>query len=588
MKISSCILNLALFRTGLSFAPNLGLRKVLASSRPSSADHYPDAFFHKTKQVQQQASSSESWGIDDDWEELSANNPKNCFDLSSILNVDPTVEAARRMSQEWKGQENDLPAAVDHGRGEQLENEIIDSIYSPVTSQDAPALYDTKESFDNYAKSVHFLDDMGREISLLVRCNEEPENLLVSLGRKLPVLPDEERYDKKQLVLQKRDGGLELSDFFVSAIQTMFHMHASSSDTNERTDRVLTTSGIASWMSKSLGENVGSYDRRVSIVLGKYSTHGSGVLTMSQFEQLYRDAANKSVQNEAMSSQVHSSVGRKQEHRPTFADIWRDIENHDLQPPVVEERKLLQKNIDEKYGTRKEMMSSTVGLVDECEILEWQENEHSTPRTNRDGQRNGASSFTRRSSHKLVQLASDGETPGRLRDGDFVFIDEESCIGCKQCVKVAPASFQMLENGRARTFEQSNMSEVDTAVSICPVGCMHKVSFDELKEMETARDEIDSQSNRRDKGTVYNQHIPLNVARIDSDANRRSSWYHSLKHKCFTSKSCPQRGCYDCPMYDTPGSNPYFKQRHRHAEHVRAMDIVRSGEADSFRKTADL
>jgi hypothetical protein len=29
-------------------------------------------------------------------------------------------------------------------------------------------------------------------------------------------------------------------------------------------------------------------------------------------------------------------------------------------------------------------------------------------------------------------MASDGKTPMRIRDGQFVFIDEESCIGCTQ------------------------------------------------------------------------------------------------------------------------------------------------------------
>ena len=35
-------------------------------------------------------------------------------------------------------------------------------------------------------------------------------------------------------------------------------------------------------------------------------------------------------------------------------------------------------------------------------------------------------------SHELVEMASDGRTPKRIRDGQFVFIDEETCIGCVQ------------------------------------------------------------------------------------------------------------------------------------------------------------
>ena len=87
----------------------------------------------------------------------------------------------------------------------------------------------------------------------------------------------------------------------------------------------------------------------------------------------------------------------------------------------------------------------------------------------------------------------------------------------------------MLENGRARCFEQSNMAEVVTAVSACPVTCIHPISFDELKELENARDCQDDTSS-----TSYKTKIPLHIARRESDSNRKSSWYHSLKHKCYS------------------------------------------------------
>ena len=145
----------------------------------------------------------------------------------------------------------------------------------------------------------------------------------------------------------------------------------------------------------------------------------------------------------------------------------------------------------------------------------------------------------------------------------------------------------MLPTGRARTFIQSNNPEVDVAVSVCPVNCMHKVGFDELKEMEKARDDGDGRHDHRHMGRGQ-VHTPLSVAGIDSDANHKSSWYHYLKHKCYTSKSCPQRGCYDCPMYSEKGGNPYFKMKHKNAEHVRAQDLIVSGEADSYRSFCDL
>mmetsp|Transcript_21409 Transcript_21409/g.31681 ORF Transcript_21409/g.31681 Transcript_21409/m.31681 type:complete len:559 (-) Transcript_21409:262-1938(-) len=513
-----------------------------------------------------------SWDSGDDWDTLSSSSPQNAMDGSSIYNIDPVSEAARTMNYESQTSSDYSPSAED-----ELITDAVDTIYSHIQDADAPILYDTNEDFDQFTKTVDFFDEMGREISLLVRCNESPDNLLVSLGRKIPELTENEKYDELQLLDQSGENP-KPTPFFQSAIQAMFHIHASLSS-KDSDELVLIPSGIASWMSKSIGDKVGQHDKRINVVLAKYSSHGSGVLSMSQFEQLYMDAATLSAQTEAKRKRV-ARPGRKVVEGPTMKSVWRDLENHGFQPPNVEEWKMLQKEIEEEYGVNTESSGATNNnMMDECEILEWADGEHSTPRASSTSRMKGASTSTKKSSHELVPLATDGKTPSRLRDGDFVFIDEESCIGCTQCANVAPSSFKMLDNGRARTFEQSNMSDVDTAVSVCPVACMHKVAFHELEEMETARDVLGQE--------LKTAHIPLNVARIDSDANRRSSWYHTLKHKCFTSKSCPQRGCFDCPMYDVPGANPYSQELHAKAEHLRASDLIRSGEADEFRKTAD-
>ena len=170
---------------------------------------------------------------------------------------------------------------------------------------------------------------------------------------------------------------------------------------------------------------------------------------------------------------------------------------------------------------------------------------------------------------------------------EIVFIDEESCIGCYQCANVSPSSFKIEDSGRARTFHQSNSLDVAIAVSACPVSCMHNVAFRELKEMETARDVGDGHTHHRHLGNPKG-HTPVHIARRGSDMNHKSSWYHYLKQKCFLSKACPQKGCYDCPNYANPGDNPNFKKMHAAAESVRAKDIVDSGEADEWRNTADL
>jgi hypothetical protein len=145
----------------------------------------------------------------------------------------------------------------------------------------------------------------------------------------------------------------------------------------------------------------------------------------------------------------------------------------------------------------------------------------------------------------------------------------------------------MLENGRARTFHQRPGPDVNQGVAACPVNCMHRVSFDELKELETARDKGDGRDDHRHMGHRRG-HTPLYVAGIDSDNNHRSSWYHYMKNKCCSSGQCPQRGCFDCPAYSVPGGNPYFQKKAKATQHVRAKFFLETGAVDLLRKTADL
>lgn len=173
------------------------------------------------------------------------------------------------------------------------------------------------------------------------------------------------------------------------------------------------------------------------------------------------------------------------------------------------------------------------------------------------------------------------------RSTNLVFIDEDSCIGCRLCVNIAPDSFLMMESGRARTFVQRLGVDVNDAVNSCPVSCMHRVSFQELSRCETARDDVDGSGNDYSP-PHHGGHIPLHVARRDSDRNRRTSLYHTLRAKCVTQSTCPQRGCYDCPSYPNPGENPHFIAKHKQAEHIRAQHFIKNGEAEIFRKAVDL
>jgi len=275
--------------------------------------------------------------------------------------------------------------------------------------------------------------------------------------------------------------------------------------------------------------------------------------------------------------------------------------------PIEEERliRLKEVSVQDSMSTmgdnRKEAEQA---FVDECEILDWDF---------RASEQNNQN-YRHESSHKLVELTDDKRTPLWIRDGDFgmyivyvvlfnilitvqnmiltlniirclylVFIDEESCIGCRQCVNIAPSSFLMMESNRARTFAQRVGTDVEQAVDACPVSCMHRVSFDELKNCETARDTDASSHFEKRVG-----HIPVHVAGIDSDRNRRTSLYHTMKARCAMSSSCPQKGCFDCPSFRNKGENPYFIAKHKEAVHTRAQHFIKNGDANIFRKAVDL
>uniref|UniRef100_A0A7C9DXL0 J domain-containing protein n=1 Tax=Opuntia streptacantha TaxID=393608 RepID=A0A7C9DXL0_OPUST len=69
---------------------------------------------------------------------------------------------------------------------------------------------------------------------------------------------------------------------------------------------------------------------------------------------------------------------------------------------------------------------------------------------------------------------------------DHVFVDEFSCIGCKNCANVAPDVFKIEEDfGRARVYKQRGMCDlVQQAIESCPVDCIHWTSAAQLSLLE--------------------------------------------------------------------------------------------------------
>ncbi|WP_069792081.1 ferredoxin [Cyanobacterium sp. IPPAS B-1200] len=71
-----------------------------------------------------------------------------------------------------------------------------------------------------------------------------------------------------------------------------------------------------------------------------------------------------------------------------------------------------------------------------------------------------------------------------------VYVDEVTCIGCKNCVHVAPNTFYIEDNfGRSRVYNQNGDEEdiVQEAMDTCPVDCIHWLDYTEVREKEAER-----------------------------------------------------------------------------------------------------
>ncbi len=71
-----------------------------------------------------------------------------------------------------------------------------------------------------------------------------------------------------------------------------------------------------------------------------------------------------------------------------------------------------------------------------------------------------------------------------------VYVDEITCIGCKNCAHVARNTFYIEPlHGRARVVRQDGDQEdlIQEAIDTCPVNCIHWVDYTELKKLEEER-----------------------------------------------------------------------------------------------------
>lgn len=386
---------------------------------------------HDAVSVSCHQTKNSNWNVGDDWSELSSS--ASTIESSSIFNVDAAAKAALDLEQ-WMNEDNDgeknqeeiFDFGDDNERfpvpsvDDDLMQNAIDTIQSYSLDPNGPALYDTFDSINVGTKTVNFVDEIGKEIALLVRCNERPDELLVDAGKALPSLSDEEKYNVFQLVNKKQSPLSETTDnsmssheyepsaFLIDSVNAIFRCHAKARKIDEDTSlKVLDYVGIASWLSKSLDESVGQHDKRTAVIMSKYATYGTGFLTAEQFMEVYVDAVMRGLDNTKKheEKQALNLLKKMKMKAADVMSVWRDFKNHDILPPIVTIREELQAKIDAQFGTYDQF--SNMEVMDECEILEWKNDEDLT-RSRRS-----------KSSHELVELASDRKTPKRIKDGEF-------------------------------------------------------------------------------------------------------------------------------------------------------------------------
>jgi hypothetical protein len=343
-------------------------------------------------------SSTSEWSVTDDWDDLSQENPRNsALTSNEIFHQDLAWKAAVQLEQQQSAKRPSISA----------EDQALQTTISQIMSDELEANDPIKDHID------YFEEELGREISLLVRCNESPEEMLTREGRMMPsALSLKEKNDPTQLVLwienADNHGSMvdetrgiismswKMTPFFQKAVQDIFYQHAS--------EQVMDCTAVASWMRQSLqDEQIGPHDGRVRSTISLHGTYGKGYLTLDNFYQLYLTAVvGTSPFLDADASYPYQTLERRQ---PSIQAVWRDIRNHGILSPneVDFQQKFMEfrKTLDIHVNPDSEMM------MDECEITD--EVIQVSQTTDKEG----------KSSYELVELAQDRQSPIWMNDGNF-------------------------------------------------------------------------------------------------------------------------------------------------------------------------
>ena len=454
------------------------------SKRAATEDPIDDIFYASTPSAT--SDQAKQWGIGDDWSALSADTVPNTYSSD----YDIMSEAAQIMqdqeeqfSHQWEtasdGDDNisstnqENTKVIKHPSDDFVEN-AVDMIAGNMDYNEPGGvqLYDTVASTNSQSKRDLKRKIEEDELSFMIRCNQTPEQLLIEKGRALPELTDEMKYSVEYLLekvsMADLDQSLKLrpkmTKFFRRGVKKMFDTHAVKEVSTGT--KILDREALSKWMSTCIASplqtsskyKVGAHDNSISVLLSRYSkTHGSGRLTYDEFNDLYLEVAWSGYvrdvrENKAnyLSNDVSYKIpsadegvlirGKKNtEHLLKEASIeliWRDLEAYGCFSPAEEERIKLLEEIT--YSSSSFTPNNSDLLMDECELFDEYEDRLARQTYYSDDNENDMIGVERdwglvekreKGSHKLVEMTTDGQVPKRIRDGQFCFIDEESCIG---------------------------------------------------------------------------------------------------------------------------------------------------------------
>jgi hypothetical protein len=285
--------------------------------------------------------SAASWSIEDDWSALSADSaashafkPRNDqtafnddFDAAAAMDDAERILAEQNgilneslsHANEWRSSLDADPDASpaahcdafikDESNEDQFVYDAVETILNHLDYDDEVNLYDTKSSAA--AVSVNDEKDQDIEMAFMVRCGQTPDQFLVSEGRALSELTEEEKYSPGFL-FQKRGNGSDgsfqpkMTSFFKNAVLKVFQEY-SVGDENIQSLQVMDRKALAKWMTNCLSyelttspngrdsahlAKVGPYDKSINAFLSRYCfNYGSGRLTLHDFLGLYLESA---------------------------------------------------------------------------------------------------------------------------------------------------------------------------------------------------------------------------------------------------------------------------------------------------------